>query len=125
MDCPNCGIKMKHIRKTEMYFTTFCEFNDYNDDYYYNVDIYRCKACKIKYSNKENKEKWEIPEEFLLTEKQIKTIKMIDRWLGTNGVETIQTKRQGIKFINDNLNACLLKKEQNTECYDGTYEWFE
>lgn len=112
MNCPNCDRKMKRSVSRGC-FTTFCELPEDGD--FYLIETFQCEECKIKLTISIGQESWDIPEEYKPTEKQIKTIKMIDFWLGLNGINTVKTKKQGIKFISRYLKDSINAKSQQYE----------
>ena len=76
MKCPNCDKKMKHsFKEWEVWGIAHwdCDYGDYCYE-----DKYFCSPCKIKNING----KWIIPNKFLPTEKQKKTILFINNHLG-------------------------------------------
>ena len=77
MKCPNCDKEMidKSCFKKERFY-------HWEDEEFYYRDIYYekliCMECKIYYEN----DKWNIPDKFLPTDKQKKTILFINNHLG-------------------------------------------
>lgn len=105
MKCPCCNEKMKYKHKEGYYwpFSTGPE-PDYPD--YYEENIYKCKECHIKKIN----DKWEIPEKYKPTDKQVRTIHFINNVLSLD-LEAL-TKKQCIKDIGKYLDKAKRKKEK-------------
>ena len=96
MKCPNCDNQMKHKIETRQ-ILDLSGTADYDE--YYDVDVYKCPACKI--TNDDGK--WKIPLKWQPTEKQIKTILFINNRLRADFKPV--TKRQCWKIINDNFES--------------------
>lgn len=111
MNCPNCDCEMKHTYKEwwGFSFSTGIE-PDYPSLFCH--DEYSCAKCKIKYING----KWDIPDKFLPTEKQKKTILFINNHLNMD-LEAI-TKHQCWIDIGK-----YFEEAKNTQLH--TDEWYE
>lgn len=112
MTCPNCNRFMKD--KSYWYYG----FGDWDMDYPTELhEEYVCQHCKIKYVNG----KWIIPDRFIATEKQQKTMLFI------NSVLHIEipppTKIKAWSYISKYFDEAKLAKEQQFEqwCEENAY----
>ena len=112
MKCPNCGKYMK-----DESYTNFEQFYHYEDEDWYYKNVFHkkftCDKCKISIEDGT----WNIPEAFLPTYKQIKTIAFINNRLHIH-LESI-TKRQCCRDIGKYFD-----KARNTSRY-SIEEWYE
>lgn len=111
MKCPNCGKYMN-----DESYTNFEEFYHWEDEdwYYKNVHHkkFTCKNCNISIDN----EKWDIPEGFLPTDKQIRTVAFINSRLHIQ-LEAI-TKGQCCRDISKYFEQAKKTPRYSTE------DWF-
>jgi len=116
MKCPNCDKEMKHsFKEWEVWgFAHWdCEHGDYCCE-----DKYYCSACRIKNING----KWTIPNKFLPTEKQKKTILFINNHLRMD-LEAL-TKRQCWLDIGKYFDEAKKIPLHSSEYYEDLEEYF-
>lgn len=119
MKCPNCDIEMKLKIEDSGPSMAFWDRDEDEWDGSYIIETHKCKQCKIKYVLDQEpgcgREEWTIPVELEPSDKQIKTIFMIDNIFNSSNIEDIHTKKQAWKFINENLDDAIKQKEVNEE----------
>ena len=113
MICQNCNNEMAD--KSYWYYGLGSWDSDYPDCLH---EEHFCKTCKISYINGD----WNIPQNLMATEKQIKTANFISKVL--NCGTPIYTKKLLWKFINKNLETAIKVREQDFEdwCLDNS-DW--
>lgn len=128
MKCPECGKEMKLKRTFVEIVDAWGEYDsdseDWSDDYEYGewIETHSCKDCKIKYH--ENEDRWEIPTQFLPSDKQVKCANWIINLLHTG--KPAPTKKSLWLFIKENINAAKEVREQQIEdFYYDNHDWLE
>lgn len=121
MNCPNCFKEMKEKREMRERISLGHWDCDYYDGYIY-IKC-KCKKCNISCEGEEGKEmKWNIPERYAPTERQIKTILFINNRLRL-GLEPL-TKKQCWQDINKYFNkAKETPRFTDEEWLDIQEEW--
>lgn len=117
MKCPNCGKEMKDKSCSKM--EKFYHWED--EEFYYRNNYHEkfiCKDCKISFED----EKWNIPDKFQPTEKQMKTILFINNHLGMD-LQTL-TKHQCWLDIGKYFEEAKKTPLHSDEYYIDMQEYF-
>lgn len=115
MRCPCCEKEMKYIEGG------YWDFLKFADPTWMISDEYKCDTCNISYKGHQ----WKIPEKYNRpTEKQIKTVKFINQYLGFEFEPLLKT--QCWRIINKYLKeAQKCKQAQVEQCAEDMRAWYD